>query len=308
LSSAFAVLKKIAMATRRWVGELEAWMRTQGLSKEEVAKRSSRSTQHVLALFEQREPNPTLKLYLDVVDAAGARIKGVGDNTPAALIARLRELREREGISTSALSRASGVRRPQLSTLFNSPDPNPKLAMVDAIVSALGVEGDITMVACVSPDIEYAIAIGEGAQQRVQATQEAANSAHRHLEIVESIAPAMGHAEAEKRIALLRNKVDIAEQDLARAKEQCRRQQETIEKLKRDNLALEKQRADDAAKWRRVLDENKLVAQEREAKQNARIRELESRPQWSTLEVAGVGLAGAAVGVGLLAVLQKLRS
>jgi hypothetical protein len=180
--------------------------------------------------------------------------------------------------------------------------------MVDAIVSALGVEGDITMVACVSPDIEYAIAIGEGAQQRVQATQEAANSAHRHLEIVESIAPAMGHAEAEQRIALLRNKIDIAEQDLARAKEQCQRQQETIEKLKRDNLALEKQRADDAAQWRRVLEENELVAQERETKQNARIRELESRPQWSTLEVAGVGLAGAAVGVGLLAVLQKLRS
>ncbi|HHH29659.1 MAG TPA: helix-turn-helix domain-containing protein [Polyangiaceae bacterium] len=276
------------------------------------------SRHHLRARVIPPSPQPLAPMQISMLFGTGLP-EGLREATPtprrlgwanplARVFARLRELREREGISTSALSRASGVRRPQLSTLFNSPDPNPKLAMVDAIVTALGVEGDITMVACVSPDSEYAIAIGEGAQQRVQATQEAANSAHRHLEIVESIAPAMGHAEAEKRIALLRNKVDIAEQDLARAKEQCRRQQETIEKLKRDNLALEKQRADDAAKWRRVLEENKLVAQEREAKQSARIRKLESRPQWSTLEVAGVGLTGAAVGVGPLAVLQKLRS
>ena len=317
------------MATRRWIGELEKWMRTNGLTKEEVAERASGSTQHVLALFHKREPNPTLKLYLDVVDAAGARIKGVSGNTPSALIARLRELRDREGISNVRLAQMSGVRRPQLSTLFNNPDPNPKLAMLDAIVTALGVEEDISMVACSSTYIEYEIAVGERKQSRVQATQEAVDSTRRRLAVVEA-APAADSGLLERTIANLRSKLSIAEKDLAGAKEQSRRHEETIERLKQDEIDREKRLADSDARWRRVLNETKQAAQdsdaqlrrvlnetkqaaqERELKQNKRIHALEARPQWTTLQVAGIGLGGAAVGaaagLGLVALLEKIRA
>ncbi len=82
------------MARRRWVGALEQWMRTQGLSKEEVAKRSAHKTAHVLELFEKQEPNPTLKLYLGVVEAAGGRLNGVSDNSPRAFMQRFSQLCE----------------------------------------------------------------------------------------------------------------------------------------------------------------------------------------------------------------------
>ena len=78
------------MGTRRWVGELEKWLRRSGQSEDDVARRSKHNTAHVLALFDNPEPNPTLQLYLDVVGVAGARFASVRDNTPAAVVERLK--------------------------------------------------------------------------------------------------------------------------------------------------------------------------------------------------------------------------
>jgi len=121
-------------------------MREQGLSKDEVAKLSAHKTAHVLELFEQQEPNPTLKLYLGVVEAAGGRLCGVSDNSPRAFVQRLSQLCERENITVSDLARRAGLNRSSLSSLLSSETPNPKLQTIDALVTALGVEADIKRV------------------------------------------------------------------------------------------------------------------------------------------------------------------
>jgi len=80
----------------------------------------------------------------------------------------------------------------------------------------------------------------------------------------------------ESTITNLRSKLGVAENDLARATEQCQRQEETIEQLKQDNLDQEKRLADSAAQWRRMINQTKRAAQERELEQNERIFELEA--------------------------------
>lgn len=55
------------MGTRRWVAELEAWMQRSNLSH---------SVPHVLALFRDPNPNPTLGPFLDLMQVAGARFHG----------------------------------------------------------------------------------------------------------------------------------------------------------------------------------------------------------------------------------------
>ena len=108
-----------------------------GVSREDVARNSKHSTAHVLEMFEAPEPNPSLRLYLDVLAAAGARFPGIRDNTPKAVIERLAELRDQRGLKNSDLHRISGVPRQTISTLFNDTDPNPGLAMFDKLVEAL---------------------------------------------------------------------------------------------------------------------------------------------------------------------------
>lgn len=46
----------------------------------------------------------------------------------------------------SGLARLSGVSRPQISTLFNDQDPNPKLTMIDSLVAALGAEQEFSVI------------------------------------------------------------------------------------------------------------------------------------------------------------------
>jgi len=48
----------------------------------ELAERSQHSAPHVLNLFDQADPNPTLRLYLELVYQAGARLFGVTTNEP----------------------------------------------------------------------------------------------------------------------------------------------------------------------------------------------------------------------------------
>ena len=134
------------MGTRRWFGELDAWMRRVRVSREAAAKKSGHKTAHVLALFDDPEPNTSLRLFLDLVEAAGARLASVGENTPHAVVERLAALASEQDVSVSGLARLSGVNRPQLSTLFNVSEPNPKLAMIDSLVVALGAEQEFRVV------------------------------------------------------------------------------------------------------------------------------------------------------------------
>ena len=141
------------MGTRQWVKDLAKWIKRSGSSTGAVAKRSRHKTAHVLDLFADENPNPSLRLYLDLATVAGARLQGVDDNTPAAVVAHLAALARDNQITLSALARASGVSRPLLSTLFNDPDPNPSLTTIDRIVAALDAG---TGFALVSADEEAA--------------------------------------------------------------------------------------------------------------------------------------------------------
>ena len=134
------------MGTRRWVKELEKWIRRSGSSTEAVAKRSRHKTAHVLDLFADENPNPSLRLYLELASVAGARFGGVQDTTPAAVVAHLATVAKDNEITLASLARASSVGRPLLSTLFNDPDPNPSLATIDRIVTALDAASDFDLV------------------------------------------------------------------------------------------------------------------------------------------------------------------
>jgi hypothetical protein len=123
------------------------------MSKEAVAKQSGHKPGHVLALLADPSPNPSLRLYLDLLDAAGARFAGVDENTTRAVVEHFAAVMEERDISTSKLARLADVNRAQLSTLLNDPDPNPKLAVIDRIVEALEIEDEFGLVsATVSGD------------------------------------------------------------------------------------------------------------------------------------------------------------
>lgn len=121
-------------------------MRKTGATKDDVAKRSKHGTAHVLDMFAAPEPNPSLRLYLEVLGTAGARLNGVRENTPRAVIERLAELRDQRGLKNSDLSRLTGIPRPTISTLFNDEDPNPGLLMFDKLVDALEVQKEFGLV------------------------------------------------------------------------------------------------------------------------------------------------------------------
>ena len=154
-------------------------MRRAGLSKDELVERSEHSTPHVLALFEQPDPNPTLRLYLELVHKAGARFHGVINNDPAQVILRRKEIMARENITTvSALSKVAGVNRSQLSTLLNDANPNPTLAVFDRLVVALGAEQDFVLVSYMDKAVAQAVTIGTA---EVQAVKREVAARHLHF-------------------------------------------------------------------------------------------------------------------------------
>lgn len=118
------------MGTRRWVGALEAWLSNTDWTKDKLAERSQHSAAHVREMFERADPNPTLRLYLELVQLSGARFQGVTTNEPVEVIKRIKEILVRENIATvSALAKVAQINRSQLSTLFNDPNPNPTLGL-----------------------------------------------------------------------------------------------------------------------------------------------------------------------------------
>ncbi|MEZ4449875.1 MAG: hypothetical protein R3B09_10390 [Nannocystaceae bacterium] len=269
------------MSTRRWVGSLESWMRRSNLSKQEVASRSKHKKAHVLALFEQPEPNPTLRLYLEVVQAAGARFNGVRDNTPAAFVARLVELRDREKSNNVALSRLTSITRPHLSTLFNDPDPNPQLITIDRIVTALGVEADLELVAFTTQTVRLALVAGSDALREAQAAEAEVKTSRQRLHIVETSSTATGQADALRKLRDAEERLEAAEERLRAANTEVAALQTRCNSLHQANVTLEKQRADAEAQLRRLPPD---------------------RDEWTGLKIFGVGLASFLAGAGVAAV------
>jgi len=179
-------------------------------------------------LFKEPDPNPTLELFLDLMEAAGARFHGVVLNKPKAVIKRLKEVMTRENVSTlSALSTVSGVNRSQLSTMWNQKEPNPMLATFDRLVVALGAEQDFVLVNLHDAEVAAALAAGEA---EVQTAKQVVRS---HIYSVPGLS-----SEAAKRA-----EAEVHEFVNARIDELTTR----IRELYKKNIALEKLRDDQAA-------------------------------------------------------------
>jgi len=301
------------MGTRRWVGELESWLRRSDLSKDELVKRSDHSAAQVLSLFQHPEPNPTLGVYLELVHKAGARFNGVINNDPVEVITRLKEIMVRENIATvSALAKVADVNRSQLSRMFNDPNPNPTLATFDRLVVALGAEQDFVLVSYVDEAVAQAIVVGS---MEVQAV---AQEAVRHLHAVPDPASArtMGElerllaaAKAERAAAAARERDTQTKMDdvLARA---FRLHQKNVEleqqhaddaaeivRLTGANTTLERLRAEDAAEIARLTRANRHLVQ-LHAEDAAEIARLTAARPWSLRKKILFGLGCALTGAG----------
>lgn len=122
-------------------------MRQAKVTREDVAKRSGHEPGYVLAMFDQSEPNPTLRFYLDLLEAAGARMETAGGNTTRHVVSRVNELRELCDLKISALAKKASMYRSHLSRIINDDNPNMQLAVFDSLVDALGAYRELQLVA-----------------------------------------------------------------------------------------------------------------------------------------------------------------
>lgn len=252
-------------------------MRQANMSQEELAERSKHSAPHVLALFKDPDPNPTLELFLDLMQVAGARFHGVALNQPIEVIKRLKEVMARENFSSlSALAKVAEVNRSQLSTMWNQKEPNPMLATFDRLVVALGAEQDFALVRI--HDAEVAAALAAGAAE-VKTVKRAVKS---HLYSVPNVsAEETERAEAEARKAV-KAKIDeltakvteLYKKNLALEKLRDDQAAEIV-RLQGSNATLERLRAEDAAEIARLKKENRQLEQRHAADkvENSRIQQ-----------------------------------
>jgi DNA-binding phage protein len=136
----------IGLDSRTWVKRLEAWMRVVGMTPQSLARRVNRDQAFIEHVFTRTDNRTSLRLFLELVRGAGARLCGVPESTPAALIARLQALTRQRRLTLVVLADLTGVHRSQLSTIFNQADPNPCLRTVDRIVTALGATVETVLV------------------------------------------------------------------------------------------------------------------------------------------------------------------
>ncbi len=293
MTVATAALPCEAMGTRRWFGELESWLRRSGSSRDELVKRSNTSAATVRSLFEHPEPNPTLRVYLELLEKAGARFNGVIKNDPVEIIKRLKEIMARENVATlSALAKVADVNRSQLSRMFNASDPNPTLEVFDRLVVALGAERDFVLVSIIDEVVAQAIVVGS---MKAQVTpQEAA----RHLHAVPDPAAATTVEEWERRLAAARAQGAAAE---ARERDAQAKMDAVLARaveLHQRIIDLEQKRADDAAEYVRVTGANATLERLRaeDAAEIARLtqakRHLERLHAEDLAEIARLKAAG----------------
>ena len=324
------------MATRRWFGELEAWLRETGVTKQQLAERSEHNAAHVLELFAQPEPNPKLALYLDLVQAAGARFAGVTVNKPAAVIGRIKEIVAREKIQTvSALAKVSGINRSQLSSLLNEDEPNPTLATFDRLVAALGAEAEFGLVSFMNEELMEAVVVGI---EEVEAVRQ--ETKVRHLRAVprppatpreaarrNADAERAADAKAEAALAELTARVNRLHAKNVELERQHVDHLATIERMRGENAAIERLRMEDRAEIarlkrahgdaeaavsklqrQRAVDQAELVrlAQIHE-EDRAELARLAATKDWSLGSKIALGLGCFAAGVGAAAFVLRPR-
>ena len=245
------------------------------------------------SLFEHPEPNPTLRVYLELLEKAGARFNGVIKNDPVEIIKRLKEIMARENVATlSALAKVADVNRSQLSRMFNASDPNPTLEVFDRLVVALGAERDFVLVSIIDEVVAQAIVVGS---MKAQVTpQEAA----RHLHAVPDPAAATTVEEWERRLAAARAQGAAAE---ARERDAQAKMDAVLARaveLHQRIIDLEQKRADDAAEYVRVTGANATLERLRaeDAAEIARLtqakRHLERLHAEDLAEIARLKAAG----------------
>lgn len=325
------------MATRRWFGELEAWLRRTGKTTQQLAERSEHSSAHVLELFAHPEPNPKLGLYLELVQTAGARFAGVSVNEPAAAIARIKEIIEREKIQTvSALAKVSGINRSQLSSLLNASDPNPTLATFDRLVTALGVEEEFGLVSFMAEEVMAAVVVG---LEDVEAVRQETKSRHLHAvprppanaaETARHTANAdrAADAKAEAALAELTARVNRLHARNVELEKRAADHQADIDRMRGENAALERLRMEDKAELARVkrqhgeaeaavsklqrlraIDQAELVRLARiHEEDQAELARLAATKDWSLGSKIWLGLGCFAAGVGAAALVLRPRT
>ncbi|MDC0722474.1 helix-turn-helix domain-containing protein [Nannocystis bainbridge] len=280
------------------------------MTKQELAERSEHSSAHVLALFDQPEPNPKLALYLELVQKAGARFHGLELNEPTAIIGRLKEIIEREQIQTvSALAKVSGINRSQLSSLLNDPEPNPTLATFDRLVVALGAEQEFLFVKFMDEDVEEAIAVG---LEDVEAMKQEAKV--RHLRAVPNPSSAKSAADAERAanvevkaaVAELTARItELHEHNVALEKRIADDAAE-LARLRGSNTSLERLRAEDQSELDRLAQENQELVQ-LHMRDRAELAELTARKDWSLGRKILFGISCFAAGAGAAALVVQAR-
>jgi DNA-binding XRE family transcriptional regulator len=132
--------------SRILVERLAAWMRDGGLSELALAKRTRRDRATIAHFFTRDDRRISLRFYLDLVRSAGASLRGAPETTPHAVVARLKDLSNQQGLTVSTLALRAGVHRSQLSTIFNKADPNPSLWTVKRLAAALRADTELDLV------------------------------------------------------------------------------------------------------------------------------------------------------------------
>jgi transcriptional regulator with XRE-family HTH domain len=116
------------------------------LSPTEVARRSGHDVHHILKMFESGGPTPTLRIYLDLLEAAGACFAGVKVNKVPAVLAHINALRRRGDLKIAEFAKRAGMKRPHLSRICNGKQ-GIGIECFDSLVTALGAEEDMRLVA-----------------------------------------------------------------------------------------------------------------------------------------------------------------
>jgi transcriptional regulator with XRE-family HTH domain len=97
-------------------------------------------------MFDPGGPTPTLRIYLDLLEAAGACFAGVKVNHVPAVLARINDLRRRANLEIAELAKRAGMKRPHLSRICNGKQ-GVGIECFDSLVTALGAEEDMRLVA-----------------------------------------------------------------------------------------------------------------------------------------------------------------
>lgn len=274
------------------------------MSREDVARRSGHDFGHVLELFDQDDPNPTLHFYLDLLEAAGARMDTANGNSVEHVVTRLGELRKRADLTVAELARRSGMRRPHLSGIINGSRANMQLAVFDVLVTVLGAEEEMMLVDRwhLSQEVLLALAAGD----ETVAAGDGSSKPHLHV-VSNSEAPratASHSAGTASAAAAPQGPPDDDEQRAAEKKaraEQARARAaakaEAERALAADRAAWAEQERAERAEYERVRAEERAreerAAQERRAQEQARA------------EAAARAVAAAAAAAAARAVLQN---